>query len=109
GERGVQMLSPDVLEIDVDPLGHRLLECGGEIAGRPVVDRLVDARLALKPGAFLVRAGRTRDEAALRLGDLTDDRADGTARGGDEDPLAILQLTDTEETGIGGQPRHAEG
>ena len=57
----------------------------------------------------LVRtAGDADGRRALDLRDLSDDGTDGPGRGGHGHGLALLGLTDLEQTRIRGEPGHAE-
>src|SRR5437773_562601 len=73
-----------------------------------MVDRRIEAELALDIAAFLHPAGDADDPRALALGKLSSDRADRTRGGGDDDGLAGFRLADIGEADIGGHPRHAE-
>ena len=52
----------------------------------------VDTRLAAQPFGLLVRPHGAGDVASLALGDLTNDRTDGTGRRRHEDRLALFRL-----------------
>ena len=50
----------------------------------------------------------THDTTALELGDLADDRSDGSGRGGDEHRVADVRLPNIEQPEISRQPSDAE-
>src|SRR5699024_7926494 len=105
-QHGVEDVPADVLVIDVDALGHRLLQLLPQVA-RPVVQG--DVETEFTQVGDLVRAagdadrGRTPD-----LRDLADDGADGTGGGGHGHGLAGLGPADLEQSRIGGEAGHAE-
>src|SRR3546814_19316880 len=102
------MVAAGILEIDVDPVGAVLRHRRLQVAAGLVVDRGVHAGLVQQPPAFLVRAGRADDPAALDLGALATERAD-RARGARHDPgLARFRLAVIEQADIGGSARHAD-
>ena len=75
---------------------------------RLVVECHVEAQLVAQPGHLLVAAGAADDAAALVAGDLSDHRAHGARRRGDEHGIAALAGADDVEPDPGRQPGHAE-
>ena len=101
-EQGRLELRPaDVVEVDVDPVGERVLR-GGHV----VVVRLDPERL--QPLDLLGRPGAADHAQPLELRDLRGDRADGARRAGDPERLALLDAADVDEPDPGGQPGHPE-
>src|SRR5699024_10507511 len=79
-QHGVEDLPADVLVIDVDASGHRLLQLLPQVA-RPVVQGDVEAEFT-QVGDLVRAAGDADGGRSLDLRDLTDDGADGTGGGG---------------------------
>ena len=57
---------------------------------------------------FSLAAGDAHDAAALELGDLADEPADGAGGAGHDHRLALLRLADVEQAEVGGHAGHAE-
>ena len=81
-------VAADVLEVHVDPVGHRGLQVLGERRG-PVVDRDVEPELVEERAALVGAAGDPDRPGALDLGDLADGRADRAAGRRHHDGLAL--------------------
>ncbi len=105
-QHGFENVAAHIVEIDVDALRRRLAERLAHGLGL-VVDGRIEAEFVGEELAFR-RAARDADHgAALDLGDLPDDGADGARRGGDDHRLAGLRLADFKKPEIGGQPSNA--
>ena len=101
-EQGRLELRPaDVVEVDVDPVGERILR-GGHV----VVVRLDPERL--QPRHLLGRPDAADHAQPLEPRDLRRDRADRPGGAGDPDRLALLDAADVDEADPGGQPGHPE-
>ena len=72
-------LSSNIVVIAVDSLGgdgfDRLLD-----VARLVIEGEIESQIVLQVGDFGFGAGESDDDAALQLGDLTDDGTDGARR-----------------------------
>ena len=101
------MLAANIVEIDVDALGRSGLHGGQQIAAGAIVDDMIDAE-ALQPCALVVTAGAGDHGAALQLGNLRDDAANGTGGTGDKHHVTGLGLADLRQAGPGGEAGHAE-
>ena len=104
-------VTTDVLEVDVDPVRHRLGQPAREVRVA-VVDRGVEAELLQQRPALLRPAGDADRPGALELGDLPDGRSDRPGGRGDDDGLPGLRLADLQEPGVcreAGHPQHAQG
>src|SRR5207244_3925626 len=82
-------------------------QSGWEI-DRTVIDRGVEAKLALHEGAFLGAASNADGPRPGELRELADERPNRPAGRGDDDGFVGLQLADHTQTAIRGEPRHAE-
>jgi hypothetical protein len=92
-------LAADVVEVDVDAVRARLLQCGVDVVVL-VVDRHVVA-VHSAVGAF-VRAARDPDcPTARELGDLADDLPDCSRRARDDDGVARQRPADVEQAEVG--------
>ena len=105
---GLELLAADVLVVDVDAVGGQAGERVRGLLGL-VVEAVVEVQLVLDELELLVVTDRADHPEALVLGKLSDELSDGAGRGGDEDGLALLGLSDLVEGGPGGQTGHAEG
>ena len=76
--------------------------------GAVVVDAIVEAQFVDHVAALVGAPGNADDAAALELGDLPDDRADGAAGGADHHRFTGLGLADVEQAHIRGEAGHAE-
>ena len=86
-KRRVEDRTADIVEEDVDALGHSSLAAPSRFG--LVVDRRVQPEVLREPAAFLRSARNPDDAAAFDLRDLADERA-GRARGaGDDDGFAL--------------------
>ena len=101
------MLAANIVEIDVDALGRSGLHGGQQIAAGVIVDDIIDAE-ALQPCALVVTAGAGDHGAALQLGNLRDDAANGTGGTGDKHHVTGLGLADLGEAGPSGEAGHTE-
>ena len=72
------------------------------------VEAVVETEFVDHVTAFVGAAGDADDAAALELGDLSDDRADGAAGGADHDRFAGLGLADVEQPHIRGKSGHSQ-
>src|SRR4051794_10358822 len=97
---------PNVIEIDVDAARRGGAKCLEYRAVR-VIDRGVKAEFGGEPIAFFLAAGDADDATALYLRDLTNQRADRSGGGRDDDSLAGLGFADVEQSEIGGEPGDA--
>ncbi len=102
------MVAADVVEVDVDPVrggGAELLPHGAVL----VVERGVEAVLVDEQLHLLRRAGGAdHPRGALELGELPDLAADGAGGTGDEDGVALLEGGGAQQSGVGGEPGHAQ-
>lgn len=104
---GLEVITADILKVNVDSIGGEPLEgSGGGLL--LVVEARVEAQLLGDEVELLVGSDGSNDGQALALGDLADDLADGTGGGADEDGLTLLGLADPVKAGPGGQARHAQ-
>ncbi len=108
GQRGIQDLAPDVVEVHVDAVGAVLAQGPQDVLGL-VVDRRVEPELVNDVTALLLASGDPDGAAALDLGDLADDAADGARRARHDDRVALLGLADVQQPEVGGHARHPEG
>src|SRR4029077_3669269 len=96
-----------ILEIDVNAPRAGCGEFGSE-TGLVVIDSSVEAKLILHVGA-LARSTRDADGSRARhLSELSDQRPNRSAGGGDHQGLARLGFADHVQAGISRKPRHAE-
>src|SRR5258708_17687034 len=107
GERGVQDVAADVVEIDVDPLRATLPQGGLHVLGL-VIDRGVEAQLLHEVAALLGAAGDADGAASLELGDLADHHADSAGGARNDDGLAGCRPADVEQAELGGHAGGAE-
>jgi hypothetical protein len=108
GDGGLELLTADVLVVDVDTVGGQALE-GVKRLLLLVVEAGVEVKVLGDEVELLVVTDGADDGEALVLGELADELADGTGGGGDEDGLALLGDTNIVEGRVGGQTGHAEG
>ena len=107
-QQRVEDLAADVVEVDVDALRAVLREGGLHVLGL-VIDGGIEAQVLDDVVAFLGSAGDADGAAALDLGDLAGDGADGAGGARKDDGLARLGLTDIQQAEVGRQSGHAEG
>ena len=107
-ERSLEVLTADVLVVDIDALGREALERIERLL-LLVVEAAVEAEVLEDEVELLVGADGTNDLEALALGDLADDLADGAGSRADKDGLALLGAADLVVRRPGGQTGHAEG
>src|SRR6202042_1546135 len=93
GERVIEDLAANVVEVDVDPLRSVLAQSGGKISGL-VVDRRIETQVLHHVAALLGAARDPHDAAALQLGDLPDDASDGAGGAGYDDGLSLGRTAD---------------
>ena len=107
-EGSLEVLSTDVLVVDVDTLGS---EMSKGISGLLVlvVEAAIEAERLGDVLELLVRADGSNDAQTLVLGELADQLADSSTGSGDEDGLALLGLADLVQRRVCGQTGHAEG
>ncbi|MNS66138.1 hypothetical protein D3C72_993390 [compost metagenome] len=97
----------DVFIINIDALragGGQLLS---EVWGS-VIDTGIEAQLFHHIAAFLFTASHADYPTAFQFGDLTDDRTDGTAGGGDHQGFTGFRLADLQQPHVSGEARHAQ-
>jgi hypothetical protein len=105
---GLEVLTTNVLVVDVDTVGSK----SGESIGRLlvlVVECTVETEVVGDVVLLLIVTDGTDDLQPLVLGDLANELADGTRSSTDEDGLALLGLTNGVEARVGGKTGHAEG
>src|SRR4029077_11966766 len=102
GQDGVEDLAADVIEVDVNPVGGGLAQRSPDVLCL-VVDGGVEAEIVGEPATLLLAAGNADHAAALDLGDLPGDVANGAGCPGDDDRLPLLQLGDVEQAEVRGQ------
>jgi hypothetical protein len=104
---GLEVLTTNILIVDVNAVGSE----SGEGIGRLlvlVVEGGVETEVVDDVVLLLVVADGANDLEALVLGNLTNELADSTRGGADEDGLALLGLTNGVKARVGGEARHAE-
>ena len=108
GDRGLQVVAADVVEVDVDPLGRRRLEADPHRTGL-VVDGPVEARVVEQPAHLLRPAGAPDHERrALEPGQLPDEGPHRPGRRRHEHPVALAELADPQQARVCGEPRHTQ-
>ncbi|MNV40978.1 hypothetical protein D3C71_1325990 [compost metagenome] len=95
----------DVLEVDIDAVGHRRTQLRGKIVGA-VIQRHIEAQ-RLQIRALLLATGNAHRARALQLGDLPHCCAHRATGGSHHDRFARLRLADFLQTHIGGKSGHA--
>ena len=95
GKPGVENLTASAVKEDVDSVWAYPGDAGLDVLAL-VVDRL-HSELVAQPRALALPACDTHDTTALELGDLADDRSDGSGRGGNEHRVAGLRLPNIEQ------------
>ena len=109
GQRGVEQLAADVVEVDVDTVGSGPAHLTQQVTLAPV-DDFVEAEVA-QPGDLVRAAGDADDPAPLGLGQLGDGGSHSAGRGRDEDGVTGLGPADVlepEPRGHAGHPERAE-
>ena len=107
-DRGLEVLTADVVEVDVDAVGRRLAQLLRDRAVL-VVERRVEPEVLDDVAHLLGRAGAADDPArAERLGDLADRAAHGAGRARHEDDVAGLDLRDAGQADVRREPGHPE-
>src|SRR5690606_25832893 len=104
---GIENLSADVLEVDIDALRARRLEVGRQIA-RLVVNGSIEPEFVDQILALLRPACDADGTATFELRDLRNNRADGARRGRYHDGFTRLRLADLEQAEIRSPARHPQ-
>ncbi|KAI6764409.1 hypothetical protein HG530_008198 [Fusarium avenaceum] len=107
GESSLEVVTTDVLEVDVDTVRG---EAGEGVLGALllVVETVVEAELLGDEVELSIVTDGSDNSETLTLGDLTDDLANSTSGRADEDGLALLGLTDLVKTRPGGETGHTQ-
>jgi hypothetical protein len=107
GQRRLQMVARDVVEVDVDSLGCRLQEVVDDGAV-PIVERRVQVQV-VEQVADLGRRARTPDHAVTaELGDLGGQASHRAGRRRHPDNVPFAQSRGVDEPRVGSQPHPAE-
>ena len=104
---GGRDLAAAVVEVHVDAVRARLLECGTHVVVL-VVDGGVVAERLQQLALLLLAAGDSDGAAARELRQLTDELADRACRSGDDDGVSRPRLADVEQPEVRGQTVRAE-
>lgn len=107
-EGSLEVLSTDVLVVDVDALRSETSKGISGLLGL-VVEATIEAKSLGDVLELLVRADGSNDTETLALSELADQLADGSAGSGDEDGLALLGLADLVQRRVCGQTGHTKG
>ena len=105
-ERCLQMVTADVVEIDIQALGRGAAQLPRQVAG-VVVEDMVET----DPAAVLdlvSRSDRADHGAAADLGDLAHQAADGARRTRDKHRLAGFERGNVQQADVSRHARHAE-
>lgn len=107
-EGSLEVLTTDVLIVDVDTLGG---ETGKSISGLLVlvVEATVKAQGLGDVLKLLVGTNGANDAQTLVFGELANELADGSTGRRNEDGLALLGLTNLVQGGVRGQAGHTKG
>ena len=106
-QHGVEHLSPDVVEVDVDAVGGLPAQPPGQVRGL-VVQAGVEPQLVHHGAAFALTAGDAHHPAALEPGDLPGDAARRPGGPGHHDGLALAWLPDVQQPEVRGQSGHPQ-
>ena len=104
GQRRVENVAADIVEIHVYPFGTMLAQRLAYIFGL-VINRRIEAEFGEEIAAFLDAASDADDAAAMNPGDLPHHHADGAGGARNDYGLAELRFADVEEAEIGRHSR----
>lgn len=104
---GFKVLASNVLVVNVNAVWCQSLEAVCWLL-LLVVEGAVEAKLFVKVLELLVIADGSDNLQTLVLGQLSDELTNSTGSSADEDGLALLGLTNSIETAVGGQTGHSE-
>ena len=107
-QRGLEVLTTDVLVVDVDTVGG---QAGQGIGGLLVlvVESRVEAQIFDDVVQLVIRADTADDLEALVLGNLANELTDSTTGRGNKDGLTLLGLADLVERRVGRETGHTQG
>src|ERR1044072_5406804 len=103
----VRNFAANIVEVNIDALWTRIFEYLLQFRAL-VIDSCVNADLFAEIFILVIAAGDADRAAAFDLRDLANGQAHRARRAGNDHSLALLWLTNVEQTEIGGETWHTE-
>src|SRR5271157_4233354 len=106
-ERGLELRTAGVIEINVNAFGSAFLQVAERLAG-PIVEGVIRLELVAQVGNFLGRAGAGEHAASVHLGQLAGGATHGARASGYEHGFAVLQVGDAKQANPRRHSGHSE-